>query len=110
MLKEFGEWGEKTLQTFPRHLQLFQNSGFDNMDDRSLKSLRDTATALVVRLHSAGFTAFWVGGCVRDFLLGRDPDDYDIATAALPAQVEKLFPRTFAVGKKFGVMVVVQGE
>jgi tRNA nucleotidyltransferase/poly(A) polymerase len=49
-----------------------------------------------------------VGGCVRDFLLGRDPQDYDIATSARPEQVEKLFKRTVAVGKKFGVMVVLE--
>jgi poly(A) polymerase len=46
---------------------------------------------------------------VRDFLLGREPGDYDIATSARPEQVEKLFKRTVAVGKKFGVMVVLEG-
>jgi poly(A) polymerase len=45
---------------------------------------------------------------VRDFLLGRDPQDYDIATDARPEQIEKLFKRTIAVGRKFGVMVVVE--
>lgn len=54
--------------------------------------------------------AFWVGGCVRDVLLGREPDDYDIATSALPEQIEALFKRTVAVGRKFGVMVVVEGK
>ncbi len=72
--------------------------------------LRDTATDIVRRLEQAGFTAFWVGGCVRDFLLGREPGDYDIVTAALPEQIERLFPRTIAVGRKFGVMVVVEGR
>ena len=56
-----------------------------------------------------GFAAFWVGGCVRDFLLGREPQDFDIATDARPEQVEKLFKRPFAVGKKFGVIIVVEG-
>lgn len=69
-----------------------------------------TATAIVRRLQTAGFTAFWVGGCVRDFLLGREPGDYDIATSARPEQVEKLFKRTIAVGRKFGVMVVIEGR
>ena len=72
--------------------------------------LQRTATDLVRRLQAAGFPAFWVGGCVRDLLLGRDPGDYDIATAALPEQVEKLFTRTIAVGRKFGVMLVVEGH
>ncbi len=75
-----------------------------------MKSLRETATEIVRRLQSAGFAAFWVGGCVRDVLLGRQPEDYDVVTAALPDQVEKLFARTIAVGKKFGVMVVVERE
>ncbi|HOC55220.1 MAG TPA: CCA tRNA nucleotidyltransferase [Verrucomicrobiota bacterium] len=69
---------------------------------------RTAALDIVRRLQKAGFPAFWVGGCVRDFLLGRDPGDYDIATAALPEQVERLFKRTIAVGRKFGVMVVVE--
>jgi poly(A) polymerase len=71
--------------------------------------MRSTATEIVLRLQAAGFAAFWVGGCVRDFLLGREPGDYDIATNALPEQIEKLFQRTIAVGRKFGVMVVVEG-
>ncbi len=73
-------------------------------------TLRATATAIVRRLQKGGFSAFWVGGCVRDFLLGREPNDYDIVTAALPDQIESLFPRTIPVGRKFGVVVVVQGR
>jgi len=70
--------------------------------------LRSTATEIVRELQSSGFCAFWVGGCVRDFLLGRLPEDYDIVTSALPEQVERLFKRTIAVGRKFGVIVVVE--
>lgn len=70
--------------------------------------MRATANDIVRRLQKASFSAFWVGGCVRDFLLGREPGDYDIATSALPGQIEELFPRTIAVGRKFGVMVVVE--
>ncbi len=72
--------------------------------------MRKVATDIVSRLQGAGYSAFWVGGCVRDFLLGREPGDYDIATSALPEQIEQLFKRTVAVGRKFGVMVVVEGE
>jgi len=71
---------------------------------------RETATEIVRRLQTAGFAAFWVGGCVRDVLLGREPQDYDIATDARPEQIEKLFKRTRAVGRKFGVMIVVEGK
>jgi poly(A) polymerase len=73
-------------------------------------SPRETAGEIVRRLQQAGFAAFWVGGCVRDFLLGREPQDYDIATDARPEQIEKLFKRTLAVGRKFGVMIVVEGK
>jgi poly(A) polymerase len=73
-------------------------------------SPRAVAGEIVARLQQAGFAAFWVGGCVRDFLLGREPQDFDIATDAKPEQVEKLFKRTIAVGKKFGVMVVIEDK
>ena len=71
-------------------------------------SARTLATGIVNKLQAAGCAAFWVGGCVRDYLLGREPGDYDIATSALPEDIEKLFPRTIAVGRKFGVMVVLE--
>lgn len=71
---------------------------------------RQAALRIVRRLQEAGYCAFWVGGCVRDFLLGREPGDYDIATSARPEEIEKLFPRTVAVGRKFGVMVVVEAR
>jgi poly(A) polymerase len=71
--------------------------------------LSDIATELVRCLQTAGFPAFWVGGCVRDLLLGRVPADYDIATGARPEQVERLFSRTIPVGRKFGVISVIEG-
>lgn len=79
------------------------------MAKRHPDSLREHALEIVRHLQDAGFAAFWVGGCVRDFLLGREPGDYDIATDARPTQLEELFRRTIAVGRKFGVMVVVEG-
>jgi poly(A) polymerase len=72
------------------------------------KSMEETALDIVRRLQGAGFTAFWVGGCVRDYLLGREPGDYDIVTSALPEQIEQLFKRTVPVGRKFGVIVVLE--
>ena len=78
------------------------------MRAQASKSQEKTALAIVRRLQGAGFLAFWVGGCVRDFLLGREPGDYDIVTSALPEQIEGLFKRTITVGRKFGVMVVIE--
>jgi poly(A) polymerase len=72
-------------------------------------SPRKIAGEIVACLQGAGFAAFWVGGCVRDFLLGREPQDFDIATDAKPEQVEKLFAKTIPVGRKFGVIIVVEG-
>ena len=72
-------------------------------------SLEAAARAIVHRLHDAGFTALYAGGCVRDRLLGEEPHDYDIATNAKPAEVQALFPRTVAVGAHFGVIVVLEG-
>ena len=79
------------------------------MSAQASESAAKLALAIVRRLQAAGFSAFWVGGCVRDFLLGRLPGDFDIVTSALPAQIEALFGRTISVGRKFGVMVVVEG-
>ncbi|RME90233.1 MAG: HD domain-containing protein [Verrucomicrobia bacterium] len=67
------------------------------------------ATRIVRRLREADYDAFFVGGCVRDMLLGRPPGDIDIATSAPPEEVERLFVRTVPVGRQFGVMLVLEG-
>lgn len=71
--------------------------------------LAHSAAVLVKALRAKGHDAFWVGGCVRDLLLGRDPEDYDIATSARPEEIERIFSRTVPVGRKFGVLLVVEG-
>lgn len=70
---------------------------------------RAFATEVVEQLRAAGFEALWAGGCVRDFLLGQEPVDYDVATSATPEQVRELFghQRTLSVGISFGVVVVL---
>jgi len=70
----------------------------------------DAALGVMERLRAAGYEAYLAGGCVRDLLLGREPSDYDVATSATPDIVLDLFPRTFAVGAHFGVVLVAQGE
>jgi poly(A) polymerase len=67
-----------------------------------------TARRLVETLRAHGHEAYLAGGCVRDLLLGSEPKDYDIATSARPEEVERLFPRTVAVGAQFGVIVVIE--
>lgn len=66
----------------------------------------DEAMQVVGRLRAAGFEAYLAGGCVRDLLLGWEPADYDVATNATPDVVLEMFDRTFAVGAKFGVVLV----
>jgi poly(A) polymerase len=64
------------------------------------------AARLVRVLRDHGHSAHLVGGCVRDLLLGREPADYDVATSASPDEVMRVFPRTYAVGAQFGVVLV----
>ncbi len=69
---------------------------------------RELADQICATLRRSGHQAYLVGGCVRDLLLGRDPSDYDISTDARPERVQELFPRSLAVGAKFGVILVVE--
>jgi poly(A) polymerase len=74
-------------------------------------SIRNHAVAIVGRLKNEGFDAYFVGGCVRDFIRGVEPDDYDIVTSAHPEQVMAIFSHTVAVGARFGVVaVIVEGH
>src|SRR2546428_1444927 len=72
----------------------------------SAMTLREGAVEVVHRLREHGFTAYWVGGCVRDLEMGREPHDYDVATDARPSEVATLFPNAVLVGVEFGVVVV----
>ena len=68
------------------------------------------ALEVVKTLRKKGHEAFFVGGCVRDALLGVSCDEIDIATSATPEQVQGLFAKTVAVGESFGVVLVIKGE
>lgn len=61
-------------------------------------------------LEKQGFEAFIVGGCVRDSILGRRPDDWDITTSARPEQVKALFRRTVDTGLKHGTVTVLMDK
>jgi len=73
-------------------------------------TMESTARDLAQRLRNAGHVAYFAGGCVRDFLRGEIPKDIDIATDARPEAVQKIFPRTYAVGAHFGVIVVLDNN
>jgi len=68
---------------------------------------RELAEQICATLRRHGHQAYFVGGCVRDLELGREPADYDVCTDARPDRVQELFPRSLAVGAKFGVILVV---
>ncbi|HET8890279.1 MAG TPA: CCA tRNA nucleotidyltransferase [Candidatus Angelobacter sp.] len=74
------------------------------MNLSSDKAIEAARIARALREH--GYSAYLVGGCVRDLLLNREPADYDVATSATPHEVIRLFPQTFAVGAQFGVVLV----
>ncbi|NGX42573.1 MAG: CCA-adding enzyme [Chlamydiae bacterium] len=67
----------------------------------------DCAKKIVKQLNEAGYTAYFAGGWVRDFLMGHPSSDIDIATNAPPETIVKLFPKTVPVGISFGVVIVL---
>jgi len=74
-----------------------------------MKSEARRAAELVARrLRHKGFEAVFAGGCVRDILLGLEPQDYDVATDAAPKQVRWLFKKTIPIGERFGVITVME--
>lgn len=80
----------------------------ETLSSQSFRNSEACAAGIVERLRAEGFSAYFVGGCVRDRLMGIVPKDYDIATSALPEEVGRLFSRTVAVGAAFGVVRVLE--
>ncbi len=67
----------------------------------------DQAKDIVRTLRGHGYEAYFVGGCVRDMVMGIEPADYDIATSARPEEIMRIFPRTEGIGAQFGVVLVI---
>lgn len=80
------------------------------MEQIASKYVSSEILAILERLESNGFSAFIVGGCVRDMLLGIPPKDFDIATDALPSEVVDIFDKSgykcLEMGKKYGTISV----
>jgi poly(A) polymerase/tRNA nucleotidyltransferase (CCA-adding enzyme) len=66
--------------------------------------------SVIAKLKKAGFSAYIVGGCVRDFLRGIEPDDWDITTSAKPEEIQKIFPKNFYENKFLTVTVKTGSE
>ena len=67
----------------------------------------EKAKYIIETIQNAGFEAYVVGGCVRDSILGRCPEDWDITTSARPEQVKQLFRRTIDTGIQHGTVTVM---
>ncbi|MBQ1279105.1 MAG: polynucleotide adenylyltransferase, partial [Clostridia bacterium] len=70
-------------------------------------SLPKSINYVLDTLHKAGFKAYIVGGCVRDILCEKTPNDFDITTSALPENIKKLFSKTVETGIKHGTVTVI---
>ncbi len=69
-------------------------------------SFPDNVGFIIEKLNSSGFEAFIVGGCVRDSILGRTPNDWDITTNSFPEDIKKIFEKTYDTGIKHGTVSV----
>ena len=76
----------------------------------SRKNIDPDALKVLYRLNSLGYTAYLVGGGVRDLLMGRAPKDFDVGTSAKPIEVKKAFRNCFLVGRRFRLAHVRFGE
>ena len=63
---------------------------------------------IMITLQARGYRAFLVGGCVRDMILGAQPQDWDICTSALPEQVMEVFPGSRPTGLRHGTVTVTE--
>lgn len=70
-------------------------------------SLPPKAAEIIDRLEARGYEAYAVGGCVRDSILGRQPQDWDITTSAAPHEVKAVFSHTIDTGIAHGTVTVM---
>jgi poly(A) polymerase len=100
--KVFGKASRATATSGPRILALAAHGiKREQIHPCALKTTR--------ALKEAGYTAFVVGGAVRDLLLGREPKDFDVATNATPEQVRQVFRRSRLIGRRFQIVHVYCG-
>ncbi|MBQ2935925.1 MAG: CCA tRNA nucleotidyltransferase [Lachnospiraceae bacterium] len=80
------------------------------MQNTPIIQLPEKVKYIIDTIMEAGYEAYAVGGCIRDSILGREPDDWDITTSASPHQVKELFPRTLDTGLKHGTVTVMMDK
>ena len=81
----------------------------ENRGESLLFAVPKPVQFILDRLRKYGYEAYAVGGCVRDALLGREPNDWDITTSAKPQQVKRVFKRTVDTGIQHGTVTVLEG-
>jgi poly(A) polymerase len=79
-------------------------------EDIPQKRIHQDALRVISRLVRGGHEAYLVGGCVRDLLLGRKPKDFDIATAAHPRQIRRMFRNARIIGRRFKLAHIFYGD
>lgn len=99
--KENGLLGKSLLKLFP---VLYEKGKIMRLE------IPGNVGKIIHTLEGHGYEAYAVGGCVRDSILGRIPDDWDITTSALPSQVKELFHRTVDTGLKHGTVTVLMDK
>lgn len=72
--------------------------------------LPEKVKRIIEKIQEQGFEAYAVGGCVRDSLLGRKPEDWDMTTSAKPQEIKRIFPRTIDTGIEHGTVTVMEGK
>lgn len=80
------------------------------MQNTPIIQLPEKVKYIIDTIMEAGYEAYAVGGCIRDSILGREPDDWDITTSASPYQVKELFPRTIDTGLQHGTVTVMMDK
>lgn len=70
-------------------------------------NLPDNVKYIISQLNKKGYEGYIVGGCVRDYIMGIEPHDYDITTSALPHQTKEIFPHTIDTGIQHGTITVI---
>lgn len=79
------------------------------MDNLNIQ-LPEKVKNIILTLQKHGYEAYAVGGCVRDSILGRKPEDWDITTSAMPEETKALFEKTFDTGIEHGTITVLLGK
>ena len=73
-------------------------------------NLPEKVLMIINNLQFHGYEAYAVGGCVRDSILARQPEDWDITTSARPQEIKRIFRRTVDTGIEHGTVTVLVGK